>query len=181
MARWKVKLGLESADDYRRLTALLAASEVGSARLTSHVLDTVEGTCAAAGWCVRMRRTERLDGPTAQQQQQDGYAVSVRPYDRPHQEAVEQLVPWTEEAVGADLGMRIANGAFIHVPSGRSGPPPRRQRVPRRFLGLTVVGYWGFHSKLLDAVLNVPGHKLQRTAIVSAGSILYVVTPCTAA
>ena len=111
MARWKVKLELERAQDYDRAAELLAAHACGTWRLTDHVLDTVEGTTAAAGWCVRMRRTEARGAVGA-----ESYTIGVRPHDQANQDAVAQVrgrVAYAQPAPASHDAQRLcrASGA----------------------------------------------------------------------
>ena len=92
MPRWKLKLALASGVDYERVAAALAAYEVQTWRLTSHILDTIEGACAAAGWCVRIRRSERRSGRVGDVNAQSVNVVAaVRPHSRELDKAVAEV------------------------------------------------------------------------------------------
>jgi len=99
---WKVKLALERTEDYARVAALLGQCEVGSERQTTHLLDTVDGTFAAAGWCVRLRRTEPLSGQHADTAPQ--YVASIRAHARSLQDALAQVRPGLPWRAGVNRG-----------------------------------------------------------------------------
>ena len=92
-----------------------------------------------------------------------------------------QLFPLDEEQLPAELGDRVADGAFIHRPTGRSAPAYHRSQCspqPRAYRACSCLGRYATsgrarHSVLLDTVLKVPGQALRRMALSAVGSYVY--------
>lgn len=119
---WKVKLALEHTEDYARVAALLGQCEVSCERQTTHLLDTVDGTFAAAGWCVRLRRTEPLSGQHADTATQ--YAASIRAHARSLQDALAQVRPSFPLGSGVNLrGGIIYPGSYRPLHRWAAAPP----------------------------------------------------------